>query len=198
MLAASLLAAISVSASQLNYVSNGDFESPTVAPQDQIVFDPGDPLQGWSVYDGQVSLFNSLSPYKPIEKFQSLVIGHGSIFQSFSTKPGTSYSLSFDVSSGDDSPFALQFGVEDPIGPLIYGLVFGNEKAPNRVSYEFNFSAESDGAYVIFGSVPGYGSTILDNVSITSSLEIPESHYGIWFWAVLVIAFSVWFVSRSK
>ena len=182
-----LFAAGTASASPVNLITNGNFE--TVA--DGYTFNSGfkvinnasSALTGWTVGASSIDLIRNA--YNAIDGYSIDMLGTpgpGFLSQSFSVVAGQRYNLSFDMARNSSGPAGQ--GVAVSFGGVA-GNFYSTAAASNTLSSNtLSFTAASTGlATLSFASAAKAGTpldkfsgAVIDNVSVMSAVPEPETY----------------------
>ena len=183
-----LFAAASASASPVNLITNGNFE--TVA--DGYTFNSGfkvinnasSALTGWTVGASSVDLIRNA--YNAIDGYSIDMLGTpgpGFLSQSFSVVAGQRYNLSFDMARNSSGPAGQ--GVAVSFGGVA-GNFYSTAAASNTLysSNTLSFTAATTGlATLSFASAAKAGTpfdnfsgAVIDNVSVMAAVPEPETY----------------------
>ena len=182
-----MFAASTASASAVNLITNGDFE--TVAPGAafssgfQVVNSGSSAITGWTVGASSVDLIRNA--YNAIDGYSIDLLGTpgpGFLSQSFNVVAGQMYNLSFDMARNSNGPagqgVAVNFGG-------VTGNFYSTASASNTLySHTLNFTAASTGlATLSFASAAqagtpfdNYSGAVIDNVSVMAAVPEPETY----------------------
>lgn len=168
--AASLLA----QAAPINLISNGSFESVSVANGSWATLGS---LAGWTVGPQQVELRNNVagSAFAGLNFVELDTNRNSWISQTFTTVAGASYHLSFMWANRPDHRGAASNGISWQFGAL--SGVVGDNAVTAWTKFERDFVATDSSTTLRFaamGSGDGMG-TSLDAVSVTSKVPEPTS-----------------------
>ncbi len=141
--------------------SNGSFETPLTPPNNWTVFSAGQEMGLWRVTDGSVGLTDD-GVWQAAEGNQSLELNGtttGSIAQTFTTEPGTKYSVTYSLAGNPNSTPMVKTGSIN-----IDGQSFED------FSFDATGKTELDMGYVIrqFTFVANHASTTLEFASTTT------------------------------
>ena len=170
---------------QADLLTNGSFETPTVAPGTFSNFPTGSTaITGWTVFGPPVSVVSGTfdAPFFPAQDgtqwldLTGPTSGGGGVQQTVATTPGQTYNLSFFVGTG--------FGTTSTVGVLINGslLTTRTNSTPGAVinweQFTVPFTATSASTLIGFENLDPIGddSNGLDNVSLNaaSPVAVPE------------------------
>ncbi|MGK5079369.1 choice-of-anchor C family protein [Janthinobacterium sp. HLX7-2] len=182
-----LLAAGSASASPVNLITNGDFESiaagSTFASGYQVVNGGSPDITGWTVGATSVDLIRNA--YNAIDGYSIDMLGTpgpGSLSQSFNVVAGHTYNLSFDMARNSNAPAGQ--GVAVNFGGVL-GDFYSTDAASNTLyGHTLSFTAASTGlASLSFVSAAkvgtpydNYSGAVIDNVAVMAAVPEPETY----------------------
>lgn len=182
-----LFVAGTASASPVNLITNGDFES--VAPGStfgsgfQVVNNGSSAITGWTVGATSVDLVRNA--YNAIDGYSIDMLGTpgpGYLSQSFNVLAGQTYNLSFDMAR--NSGAAAGQGVSVNFGGVT-GSFYSTAAASNTLySNTLSFTAATTGlATLSFASAAkvgtpfdNYSGAVIDNVSVMTAVPEPETY----------------------
>lgn len=194
LLVGSALAAFALPASAAQLIVNGGFEAP-LAPPPCCTTTPPTPIPGWTVTTGDVNVvtgtFASTNGNLAYEANQYLDLvgqsGSGSMFQTFNTIAGKTYTLSFAYSHNVFSVGAASagFSVDGLMGTVSHNT--GNSNGLDWQVYTNTFVASGNSATLTFTNTAGnqVGGVFLDAVSVTGAIPEPAT------WAMLILGFGL-------
>lgn len=189
-----------------NFIVNGGFETPLDSSGASIVIAAGaEPTGfGWTVTEGSVDVHHTNGPFggepDPAGAGQGALdligLGNaGGIAQTFATRIGALYSLSFDYANNPFGPSAaMAFGVKGLGGNVFQQSVTHAGSvlsAMNWTRYTFDFTATEASNTLFFTNTAGFtsGGIYLDNVSVTGPdpIAVPEPAS----WALMISGFGL-------
>ncbi|MFE9096670.1 choice-of-anchor C family protein [Streptomyces sp. NPDC007264] len=159
--------------------SNGSFETPIVAPNVFQTFVPGQDMGLWQVESGTVDLVDN-SYWQAAEGNQSVDLnggGPGAVSQTFTTKPGTKYTVTYDLAGNPvvDPTYSppVKTGKALIDGQTFQDFTFDTTgKTPTNMGYvtrQFTFVANNTSTKLTFaGTNVGSHGPVIDDVRVQS------------------------------
>ena len=182
-----LFAAGTASASPVNLITNGNFETVatgyTLNSGFKVIDSGSSALTGWTVGASSVDLIRNA--YNAIDGYSVDMLGTpgpGFLSQSFSVIAGQTYNLSFDMARNSGGPAGQ--GVAVSFGGAA-GNFYSTAAASNTLSSNtLSFTAASTGlATLSFASAAKAGTpldkfsgAVIDNVSVMTAVPEPETY----------------------
>ena len=164
-----------------SFVTNGEFEIPVVANQDDLIrFFAGQSFEGWTVIAGNVDVQRGFGggPCGVEDQYLDLTglfgaSNAGTIVQMISTVPGNSYELSFAVdcvNNDNGVPTGLNvFWENELVAPTIF------EDDPGYAHYFFPITSSMPNSELRFQSINGDGfGPLLDDVVLVESIQVGD------------------------
>ncbi|GHH68100.1 hypothetical protein GCM10017673_16260 [Streptosporangium violaceochromogenes] len=161
-------------------IGNGGFETPVIAAQE--FYDTGAAIGAWNVADGSVDLIGPEGPWRAARGRQSLDLSGnrpGTIEQTFATRVGRCYTVSFALAGNPYGPPSVKTGYARVTnGSLVAQENFTFDttgKTPENMGYvreRFTFCARDTQATLSLGSTTeGVYGPVVDDVAV-----IPRRH----------------------
>ena len=165
-----------------NLLSNGDFETPSLAGQTQGTYGPGATFGGWTVSGANVGLYTDAwdqNPNQVIADEQSLYfdVPGAAIWQTVPLSPGD-YTLSFKAAALNTGTYRIAYTVVGNGGApggtayVPYNIVSGHTVAPSYNTWSTTFTVStSDSVKITFMGVSEDPQAALDDVSLVPEPE---------------------------
>ena len=182
-----LFAAASASASPVNLITNGDFESVapgyTFSSGFHVVNSGSSAIGGWTVGASSVDLIRNA--YNAINGYSIDMLGTpgpGFLSQSFNVVAGQTYHLAFDMARNANGPAGQ--GVAVQFGGVAQNFYSTAAASNTLYSNTLSFTAASTGlATLSFASAAkagtpfdNYSGAVIDNVSVMAAVPEPETY----------------------
>ena len=182
-----LFAAASASASPVNLITNGDFESVapgyTFSSGFHVVNSGSSAIGGWTVGASSVDLIRNA--YNAINGYSIDMLGTpgpGFLSQTFNVVAGQTYNLSFDMARNPGGPAGQ--GVAVNFGGVAQNFYSTAAASNTLYSNTLSFTAASTGlATLSFASAAkagtpfdNYSGAVIDNVSVMAAVPEPETY----------------------